>query len=83
ENEYTEELLPKKRVNTVNDENSISKVESRHCSNCYGTEHYANTCKFPTVNGENSTSKVEGHHCGNCFGTGHYANTCKFPKDHF
>ncbi|CAG8645073.1 6462_t:CDS:2, partial [Racocetra fulgida] len=57
ENEYTEELLPKKRVNTVNDENSTSKVEGRYYSNCYGTGHYANTCKFPTVNGENSTSK--------------------------
>ncbi|CAG8842871.1 43909_t:CDS:2, partial [Gigaspora margarita] len=33
----------KKQVNKTDNENFIPKVEGRHCSNCYGTEHYAST----------------------------------------
>ncbi|CAG8715164.1 9187_t:CDS:2 [Cetraspora pellucida] len=28
-------------------ENYTSKSETHHCGNCYGTRHYATTCKFP------------------------------------
>ncbi|RIB23010.1 hypothetical protein C2G38_2172491 [Gigaspora rosea] len=41
-----ESSTSKKQVNETDNENFIPKVAGRHCSNCYGTGHYASTCTF-------------------------------------